>query len=152
MREFVARNVDVAGEILEDHIVSIAKGHPKAVPESVIEAGTKVDIRVQVEAKVVDRIPSQDVAIEFERGSQGVIGEIRILLGDRGIALVPHIDNIKVPLVLVVVNEARMRLWRRIVTCGPPQPPDLGAGDAGCGEINDASALCRRFCRKASEV
>src|SRR5712692_10620166 len=109
MGELVTRNVNVVSEILEDDVVSIAEEHLGAVPHSVIEVHTVVDVRVKVEAKVVDRIPSQEITIELERGSQGVVGVIRVLLGNRGIALVPHVDNIKVPLVLVVVNEACMR-------------------------------------------
>src|SRR5713226_9618399 len=96
MGKLVARNIDVVCQILEDNVVSVAEDHPGAVPEGVIEACAVVYIRIQVYAKVVDRIPSQDITIELERGSQCVVGEIRVLLGNRRIALVPYVDKVEV--------------------------------------------------------
>ena len=109
----MARNVDVAGEILEDHVVSVAEDHPGAVPESVIVVHIVVYVRIQIQAKVVERIPSQKVTIELERGSQRIVGKIGVFLENRGIALVPHVVNIEVKLVMVVINEASMRVWPR---------------------------------------
>ena len=54
VREFMAGNVNVLGEVLKDVAVAVAEYHPSTIPKCIVEIYAVIYVGIQIETQVVD--------------------------------------------------------------------------------------------------
>ena len=78
MRQFMPDNVESLGESPsgEYDAVAITENHLTAVPESVVVFVLEMDGADEIHAKVVDRIPPENVVVEIEGRFESIVALI----------------------------------------------------------------------------